>query len=60
MELRAVQGCQRLSLIARDTSLPLEKIPPSLIVECIDAVQVLDEETKQTLLRRIDRRRRRV
>jgi hypothetical protein len=60
VELRAVQGCQRLSLIARDTSLPLEKIPPSLIVECIDAVQVLDEETKQTLLRRIDRRRRRV
>jgi hypothetical protein len=50
----AVQGCQRLSLIARDTSLPLEKTPPSLIVECIDAVQVLDEETKQTLLRRID------
>jgi len=60
VELRAAQGCQRLSLIARDTSLPLEKIPPSLIVECTDAAQVLDNETKEALLRRIDRRQRRV
>jgi len=60
LHLRAVQGCQRLCLIARDTSLPLETIPPSLIVDCIDTAQVLDDETKEALLRRIDRRQRRV
>jgi hypothetical protein len=60
VQLRAAQGCQRLCLIARDTSLPLETIPRSLIVECFDAARVLANETREALLRRIDRRQRRV
>jgi hypothetical protein len=35
-------------------------IPHSLIVECFDAARVLANETREALLRRIDRRQRRV
>ncbi len=55
VQLRAVQGCQRLCLIAGDISLPLEAIPPSLIVECFDVAHVLENETREALLRHIDR-----
>jgi hypothetical protein len=57
--LREVDCSRRLSVLAADASLPLEVVPSELIVECIGAASSLDNETKQALLRRIDRRQRR-
>jgi hypothetical protein len=59
-QLRDVDCSTRLSVLASDTSLPLEAIPAALIVECIGAARNLDNKTKQTLLRRIDRRQGRI
>jgi hypothetical protein len=54
-QLYEVDCSRRLSVLATDASLPLEVIPSGLIVECISAASSLDTETKQALIRRIDR-----
>jgi hypothetical protein len=59
-ELQKLTGSERLKNIATARDLPLEFIPEELLEGCMLAAASIDAETKQLLLKRIDRRRRKI
>jgi hypothetical protein len=59
-KLRGLNAAQRLLFLASESGLPLEVVPSDLIGECFSAVGSLDDNVRETLLKRIDRRHGRI